>query len=347
MAAVTGKLYLLDPGSCMAQYPRRMNQASPVILEMTVLYSTLDIAFFTENGFLWVGSSDLQNTYLEFDTKCPNRPSQMGWCGCYDPMTNMTSAIVLVWEGYYKVVGVGNETEALTYPIDSTVYVSSESDGARIISAHSHEMVRKVPQVMVDVLIFGSREPGSLLYDAQKEYENDSYKANEYMQHIVESKMIDGAVNQCIQAAACTSKTKLQKSLLRAASYGRCFLSEDDPEPFVRMCKTLRVLNEVGQFRIGIPLTYKQLNDFGVSKLIDRLVKMRLYFLALPIVEYLAVEEGHQVNYSLYTHVSQTVIIFNQITYLTRNMIFSIVDFKNILIFQWFWKKYLCSTWIF
>ena len=111
---------------------------------------------------------------------------------------------------------------------------------------------------------------------------------------MVERGDIELAVTQCINAAACSTKPKLQKALLRAASYGKCFLANDSPEHFVEMCKTLRVLNEVQSFRIGIPLTYQQLHSFTILGLIKRLVRMRLYYLALPIVDYLKIPGGQQ-----------------------------------------------------
>ena len=113
-------------------------------------------------------------------------------------------------------------------------------------------------------------------------------------QEIVKRDDIELAVNQCINAAACSTKPKLQKGLLRAASYGKCFLAHDAPQHYVEMCKTLRVLNEIQSFRVGIPLTYQQLHSLTIKGLIKRLVRMRLYYLALPIVEYLKIPGGQQ-----------------------------------------------------
>lgn len=263
---------------------------------MCVLYKTLDIALFSENGYLWVGSSDLQCMYTEFNTEVTNRPSQMSWCGTYDSMVDMSAAVVLVWDALnvYKVVGVGVEAECSIHYADSTVFISHEMDGARVISSKSHELIRRVPQAMVDVFRVGSSQSGALLYDAQREFDNSSHKANDYMQEIVEREDIELAVNQCINAAACSTKPKLQKALLRAASYGKCFLTHDAPQHFVEMCKTLRVLNEIQSFRVGIPLTYHQLHSLTIKGLIKRLVRMRLYYLALPIVEYLKIPGGQQ-----------------------------------------------------
>ena len=53
-------------------------------------------------------------------------------------------------------------------------------------------------------------------------------------------------------------KNRKQRRLLKAASFGKCFLDMYNPDDFVSMCKQLRVLNGVFAERIGIPITITQ-----------------------------------------------------------------------------------------
>ena len=46
---------------------------------MAVSFNNKYLALFTDTGLLWIGSSDLQKVYCEFDTKCPTRPKQLVW----------------------------------------------------------------------------------------------------------------------------------------------------------------------------------------------------------------------------------------------------------------------------
>ena len=46
---------------------------------MAVSFNNKYLALFTDTGLLWIGSSDLQKVYCEFDTKCPTRPQQLVW----------------------------------------------------------------------------------------------------------------------------------------------------------------------------------------------------------------------------------------------------------------------------
>lgn len=93
------------------------------------------------------------------------------------------------------------------------------------------------------------------------------------------------AIDQCIEAASHEFNTENQKMLMtvvrcyfsviflfffsafcnhtesnfvQAAQFGKTFAEHYDPEGYVRMCRTLRVLNAARDPKIGIFLTYPQ-----------------------------------------------------------------------------------------
>ncbi|NXE85458.1 VPS16 protein, partial [Cochlearius cochlearius] len=142
-----------------------------------------------------------------------------------------------------------------------------------------------------EIFRIASMAPGALLLEAQKEYEKESQKADEYLREIKDQKLLPEAVSQCIEAAGYEHEPDTQKSLLRAASFGKCFIDKFPPESFVRMCQDLRVLNAIRDYQIGIPLTYTQYKRLTIEVLLDRLVLRRLYPLAIRICEYLRLSE--------------------------------------------------------
>ncbi|NXD88422.1 VPS16 protein, partial [Halcyon senegalensis] len=142
-----------------------------------------------------------------------------------------------------------------------------------------------------EIFKIASMAPGALLLEAQKEYEKESQKADEYLREIKDQKLLPEAVSQCIEAAGYEHEPDTQKSLLRAASFGKCFVDAFPPESFVRMCQDLRVLNAVRDYQIGIPLTFTQYKRLTIEVLLDRLVLRRLYPLAIRICEYLRLSE--------------------------------------------------------
>ncbi|KPP61981.1 vacuolar protein sorting-associated protein 16-like [Scleropages formosus] len=255
-------------------------QASSIV-HMAVSFSYKYLAFFTDSGHVWMGSANLKDKLGEVETKMKTPPKQMAWCR--RPKGQQPSVVVM-WEKNLLVAGQCQET--IQYPFVAAC-----------------EEIFKI----------ASMAPGALLLEANREYEKESQKADEYLREIKEQDLLGEAVKQCVEAAGYEHEPETQKMLLRAASFGKCFLSNFRPELFVHMCRDLRVLNAVRDYTVGIPLTlpqypfmrryvdpqkrvcklYKQMT---VQVLIDRLVHRKLYPLAFEICRYLKTPEYQGVS---------------------------------------------------
>ncbi|KAI4538236.1 hypothetical protein MG293_011639 [Ovis ammon polii] len=230
---------------------RRMPEVPGVssFLQMAVSFTYRHLALFTDTGYIWMGTASLKEKLCEFNCNIRAPPKQMVW-----------------------------------FVLDEDSYLVPELDGVRIFSRSTHEFLHEVPVASEEIFKIASMAPGALLLEAQKEYEKESQKADEYLREIQELGQLPQAVQQCIEAAGHEHWPDMQKSLLRAASFGKCFLDRFPPDSFVRMCRDLRVLNAVRDYHIGIPLTYSQL------------VLRRLYPLAIQICEYLRLPEVQGVS---------------------------------------------------
>ncbi|XP_052092868.1 vacuolar protein sorting-associated protein 16 homolog isoform X1 [Mytilus californianus] len=274
------ELYLIDHGG---QFQYQSPQISAEVNEyvmMSVSYSNKYLAMFTDSGVIWIGSSDLQKCYCEFNTKSPQCPQQLAWCG--------SGAVVAMWDKIMLVVGP--DKDWIKFQFDSPVHLTQEDDGLRIIQNYQHEFLHKVPDVTEKIFKIGSMEPGAMLYEANREFMKGSQKADEYVRMIKDK--LDIAVDQCIQASGHELEPTKQKQLLRAASFGKCFLTDYNPQAFVDMCQMLRVLNQVRNHVIGIPLTYTQLEKLTTTVLIDRLVLRKFFAYAIKISQYLKIPEA-------------------------------------------------------
>lgn len=65
-------------------------------------------------------------------------------------------------------------------------------------------------------------------------------------------------MNQCLDAVGYEFDTEIQKMLIRAAQFGKCFISGISSDKYVRMCRILRVLNAIRDPKVGISLTIEQ-----------------------------------------------------------------------------------------
>uniref|UniRef100_G1RCU1 Vacuolar protein sorting-associated protein 16 homolog n=1 Tax=Nomascus leucogenys TaxID=61853 RepID=G1RCU1_NOMLE len=297
LLAVGPDLYLLDHAACSAVTPPGLAPGVSSFLQMAVSFTYRHLALFTDTGYIWMGTASLKEKLCEFNCNIRAPPKQMVWCS---RPRSKERAVVVAWER--RLMVVGDAPESIQYPwrlrfvLDEDSYLVPELDGVRIFSRSTHEFLHEVPAASEEIFKIASMAPGALLLEAQKEYEKESQKADEYLREIQELGQLTQAVQQCIEAAGHEHQPDMQKSLLRAASFGKCFLDRFPPDSFVHMCQDLRVLNAVRDYHIGIPLTYSQYKQLTIQVLLDRLVLRRLYPLAIQICEYLRLPEVQGVS---------------------------------------------------
>ncbi|XP_054028421.1 vacuolar protein sorting-associated protein 16 homolog [Dryobates pubescens] len=291
LLAVGQDLYLLDNTSCSVVTPPGMSPSAGAYLQMAVSFNYRCLALFTDTGYIWMGLATLKEKLCEFNSSIRAPPKQMVWC--MRPRSRQR-AVVVAWDRQLMVAG--NSKECIQFVLDEDSYLVPELDGVRILSRSSHEFLHEIPEASQEIFKIASMAPGALLLEAQKEYEKESQKADEYLREIKDQKLLPEAVSQCIEAAGYEHEPDTQKSLLRAASFGKCFLDKFPPEAFVRMCQDLRVLNAIRDYQIGIPLTFTQYKRLTIEVLLDRLVLRRLYPLAIRICEYLRLSEVQGVS---------------------------------------------------
>ncbi|KAI9878615.1 MAG: hypothetical protein M1830_000382 [Pleopsidium flavum] len=233
------------------------------------------VTLYTEDGKVWVISSDFQNKLSEYDSKAKTLPKDVQWCG--------NSSVVLAWEDEVHMVGPNGAASKYFY--DGWVHLIADVDGVRIITNDVCEFLQKVPDVIEDVFKLGSTSPASVLLDAIDQLEKKSPKADDNIQ-LIRPNLVE-AVDTCVKAAGYEYSAHWQKQLLKAASFGKSVIDLYNSDDFVEMCETLRVLNAVRDYRIGLPMSYDQYLRLTPEKLVQRLVNRHEYLLAIRVSEYL------------------------------------------------------------
>ncbi|KAL2623066.1 hypothetical protein R1flu_003271 [Riccia fluitans] len=243
--------------------------------KMTVSPNGTFVACFTHDGRLLVVSIDFSKTLVDFDTQSGLPPEQLVWCGL--------DALLLYWEETLMMVGPYGDS--VRYPYDEALFLIPECDGVRILSNTYMEFLELLSEATVSIFKIGSTTPAAMLYDALDHFDKRSSKADENIRLIMSS--LPEAVKACIDAAGHEFDISQQRTLMRAAAYGRAFCSQFPRNKFKDMCRTLRVLNAVRRFEIGIPLTVQQLEVLTPQVLIARLVNQHRHLLAFRISDHL------------------------------------------------------------
>ncbi|KAI5986106.1 vacuolar assembling sorting protein VPS16 [Pisolithus albus] len=239
------------------------------------------LALLNSNGLLWVVSTDFQRSLAEFDTQTVSGDSpvsQVEWCG--------NDAILVTWNNLALLVGPSGDT--LRYLYFGAVFAVTEVDGVRVISRDVCDLIQKVPASTLSVFRPGSTSPAAILFDAWESFTQRSPKADESIRSIRPD--LAAAVNQCIDAAGCEWEPYWQRKLLSAAKFGWSFLDLYNPNDFVAMGQTLRVLNAVHYYEVGMPITYLQYQLASPLHLISRLTARNLHLLALRISAFLSLK---------------------------------------------------------
>eukprot|EP00457_Paulinella_chromatophora_P001435 gb/GEZN01001437.1/.p1 GENE.gb/GEZN01001437.1/~~gb/GEZN01001437.1/.p1 ORF type:complete len:837 (-),score=141.79 gb/GEZN01001437.1/:524-3034(-) len=237
------------------------------------------IACFNDQGTLWVMSTDFEKTLSKFNTKSKVPPKDLVWCG--------ESAVVLYWEK--MLLMVGGRGGFVKYSYDTDLFLVSEEDGVRILTAQTCELLQRVPDSVESIFRPGSQTFPSQLLDASKAFDNRSVEAEKNMRNIKSANQLDNAIDVCLDAAMHMFDTVHQTRLLKAASYGKLFSTTFQPDKFVDLCRILRVLNAVRDSSVGMPLTYHQYGKLQAQVVIDRLVNRYHHLLALRICEFVRI----------------------------------------------------------
>lgn len=182
------------------------------ITHIAVSFNQTHVALYTNNGHIWMGSSDLRTKYREFSTGQTKRPTQICWC--LDE--NRASALVISYPSQLLVIGVdGGSTQ---YPFDPVIHLVAEMDCVRVLTNTCHELVQKVPRCVNNIFAINSQEPASFLFEAHKKFQERSHQSDEYLCLIRDQ--LEVAVSECIEAAVFEFDPVTQKSLIQVSGGG-------------------------------------------------------------------------------------------------------------------------------
>ena len=232
---------------------------------------------------------------LDFDTKSGEDPIQVVWAGI--------DAVVLRWR--QLLLAVGPYGHWIRYSYDLPLVISQECDSCRVITKDTCEIIQRVPDVTVKTFEMGSTEPSALLFAAMSAFSNHEAKADEDIRSIVNSKQLNDAMIDLLDAAryefSINNIKRGQKRLLAAVSYGSGFYdmvgNEDEsktasivsPSTMLNyVCRQLRVLNSLRS--TGLPITYGMFEQMSPERLVDRLVCLHRHAHAVRVCQHLRLD---------------------------------------------------------
>ncbi|CAF1318391.1 unnamed protein product [Rotaria sordida] len=313
--------------TCSTISSRRDSQTIPGITDTIVkLISSSNyksIAMLKDNGDVLIGLKENLGQPQAFILKYTsnndkNKITDIAWCGS-DTVIGIRSSSktwfdLLIINGKDSQSMTEKSQQAITNDTlcyTSPVWLSTEIDGVRIISGQTLDFFQRLPDEVFNIFDLLSNSPGAKLYSAYMDYKYENQMAEMLLNQLKSSRSTNGleeAVKQCIAGASNEQDPSIQKILLKAALFGRAFLSVNlnNPKNSIRptvslindLCtnviRDLRLINNLQHINISMPITYKQFELIGSHILIDRLLRRNLHEFATSITKLLRMppEEG-------------------------------------------------------
>ncbi|XP_075148026.1 vacuolar protein sorting 16 [Haematobia irritans] len=318
----------LFPGESVGSIIRNLiDKPFERIILMSVSYNHKNLALYTNNGIVWMGSIDMKQKFCEFDTGRKDIPKQIEWIMNVD--NDQSEAIVIAYPSFLLAVNVNGDKNLFTY--DPAIFLVPELDGVRILTNTTHEMIQKLPKCVHNIFAINSQEPSSFLFEAQKKFQEKSHQADEYLSLFRDRMTV--AVDECVEAAGYEFCTTTQKCLMRTAYFGKGFIPSHNPDAYIRMLRILRVLNALRHPRIAIPLTIKQFLHLNPEIILARLVFRKHYAIAIQVAKHLKLPESWILEHWAYHKVindKNDIEVARKITEKFKNPSVEGISFCNI-----------------
>ena len=250
------------------------------VISVATSHSQTKLCAVLDTGLVWTGTLSRMLATHQLNSL----PSAVVWVG--------EEAVLLVSDcGSTVMLHTSGQTWELFQP--APLCVVQECDGVRIISHGFHDLFHRVDSSVVEIYRIASMSPAAILLMASEALANKSHKADEFIRMIQDRLTV--AVSQCISAAGSLfhHHHHQQKQLMRAAKFGMAFLkSGSSSDQFYQQCSTLKLLNCLRHYKVGIPLSSPQLSGLTSQVVLDRLIARRLFPLALEISDHLGLAPG-------------------------------------------------------
>eukprot|EP01065_Artemidia_motanka_P019770 TRINITY_DN23593_c0_g1_i1.p1 TRINITY_DN23593_c0_g1~~TRINITY_DN23593_c0_g1_i1.p1 ORF type:complete len:906 (+),score=275.17 TRINITY_DN23593_c0_g1_i1:59-2719(+) len=234
-------------------------------------------------------SADLKRHVFELEVKCEVAPHQLVWGG--------PDLVACVWLpqqlgrrcAQSLLVCIGRAGGHKLFSYAGPIHVVPECDGIRVLSDTTCDLYTRVPVQVQQArpAVDGEEGPKPApreLREAHEDYTSEKAGSVKRVRSLLDQCTLQEAVEGCLWAALFEFSQEQQSVYLKAASFGKSFLSESfESFSFASRCKEIRVLNGVRHPRVGIPLTIDQYEKLHSDTLVNRLVVRRLYLPAFRI----------------------------------------------------------------
>ena len=237
------------------------------------------------------------------------------WCG--------TSTILINTNEGLKMVG--QSPQPCNFNISSDCFVITEIDGARVITKNNIVYIREVSDVALDFIHYAksltqsdknnnksnvaSKSPSIQLYTTVSVPED--FARSDPLQ--VLNDVMDEAINGLLDAARFFRRHTFVRQILAIVIRYKDKCQHYDIEKYLKVLSDYRIISQIANSPINMPLTIAQFEQLGNERLVIRLCNRYLHFAAMRIAENLNVRSEivgtHWAHCLIHCHSPNDVIL--------------------------------------
>ncbi|VDD92679.1 unnamed protein product [Enterobius vermicularis] len=241
-------------------------------------HSSLDVQI-ANSDFTLLYTIKLPDSLLVDSICASSSSSKVYWCG--------SQAILFKYSKNSLLVS-SLESNRYEFFFGGDIRLDMELDGVKVFTEHELSLITIVPEEVENVLGLLSQQCGALLFAASEKFQSRGTGVYDYINMIGPD--TEKAVHQCLFAAAHQFDCALQQKLLLAANLGKSLTPQYDSSQFVDTCRVMRILNCIRQPYVGIAMSFSQSTELKMDSLIDRLIDLNHWPLAIKFCDYMHVE---------------------------------------------------------
>jgi hypothetical protein len=197
------------------------------------------------------------------------------------------------------LITVGAANKRLTWDLSNEYLISSEADGARILTHTGVHLIRVVPydEGVYGFIAHPEKSAGMSLINAM----NDRKKfatSNPFSNFSTNTNIIPGkpnlttAIKECLEAAKFFFDIDVRKTLLEAVVKAKFMVDVFDQEDFSNAIKAIRLCTNLAQPPMNMPISEASLRDLSYDSLVIRLCNRYLHVYAKSVGDYLGNSDG-------------------------------------------------------
>lgn len=221
------------------------------------------------------------------------------WCGNSTILVTTTTGLMMI----------GQSSSPCSFNISSDCYAFQDIDGARVISSSSITYLREASGFPLDFINKNTKSSSIQLFMAVSKQKD--FATSDPLEKL--RSVMSQAINGLLDAVTFFRNPVFIKQLLQIITRYKGECSDYNSERYQQVLAQSRVIINLANSPVNMPLTFGQLKAIGNQRLLTRLCNCHQHFIAFRVADYLNLSteyvSSHWAHCLIFSHISNDEIL--------------------------------------